>query len=132
MTDFRREIDLLESRRWVDAARMRYVGHSLGASVGDQFAGVEKRVKARVLVAGFGDTARGWNMARPNDEFLRLVAPLDGVRYVGAAPPSAILFQGASRDEVLTAEDLEIFFDAAKEPKEQRCAAGATACFYPA
>jgi hypothetical protein len=48
------------------------------------------------------------------------VAPLDGIRYVGAAPPSAILFQWASRDEVLTEEDLTIFFNAAKQPKEKR------------
>jgi dienelactone hydrolase len=120
VTDLRRGVDLLQSRSEVDAARIGYVGHSLGASVGGQFAGVEKRVKAHVLMAGFGDTARGWNMARPNDEFLRVVAPLDGIRYVGAAPPSAILFQWASRDEVLTEEDLAIFFTAAKEPKEKR------------
>ena len=88
--------------------------------MGGQFAGVEKRVKAHVLMAGFGDTARGWNLARPNDEFAHVVAPLDGIRYVGAASPSAILFQWASRDEVLTAEDLETFFNAAKEPKEKR------------
>jgi hypothetical protein len=54
------------------------------------------------------------------EEFLRVVEPLDGVHFVGDAAPSAILFQFALRDEVITKDDATLYFDAARQPKEIR------------
>jgi len=120
VTDLRRGVDLLQSRPEVDSSRIAYVGYSLGASVGGQFAGIEKRVKAHVLMAGFADNSRSWGLFHPSEEYVRSVAPLDGVHFVAQAPPSALLFQWARRDEIVLEEDLNIFFDAARQPKEKR------------
>lgn len=120
VTDLRRGVDLLQSRPEVDPTRIAYVGHSLGASVGGQFAGVEKRVSAHVLMAGFADNSRSWGLFNPSREFVRSVAPLDGTNFVAQASPSALLFQWARHDEIVLEEDLELFFNAARPPKEKR------------
>jgi cephalosporin-C deacetylase-like acetyl esterase len=126
VTDLRRGVDLLVSRTEIDADRIGYIGHSLGASMGGQFAGVEKRVKAHILMAGYADLSR--HLAKmsqrffqtSSEEFLRVVEPLDGVHFVRDAAPSAILFQFALRDEVITKDDAALFFEAARQPKEIR------------
>lgn len=126
VTDLRRGVDLLLSRKEVDSERIGYVGHSLGASMGGQFAGVEKRVKAHILMAGYADWSR--HLAEMSqryfktsgEEFLRVVSPLDGVNFVGDAAPSEILFQFALRDEVITRDDADLYFNAARQPKEIR------------
>jgi len=126
VTDLRRGVDLLVSRNSIDADRIGYVGHSLGASMGGQFAGVEKRVKAHILMAGYADMSRHLaEMSRrllqtSSEEFLRVVEPLDGVHFVGDAEPSPILFQFAHRDEVITKADAALYFEAARQPKEIR------------
>ena len=52
--DLLRAVDLLTSRSEVDAGRIGYVGHSFGALFGGILAGVEKRIKAFVLMSGVG------------------------------------------------------------------------------
>lgn len=93
-------------------------GIASGRAWAGQFAGVEKRVKAHVLMAGFGDTAHGWNIAAER----RISSPggTAGRNPLRGSRTPIVLFQWASRDEFLTAEDLEIFFNVAKEPKEKR------------
>lgn len=126
VTDLRRGVDLLLSREEVDGERMGYVGHSLGASVGGQFAGVEKRVIGHVLMAGYADMSQ--HLAKMShryfntstEEFLRVVGPLDGRHFVGNAPPSSILLQFARRDEAVTEIDAAVYFNSAREPKEIR------------
>lgn len=126
VTDLRRGVDLLVSRKEIDASRIGYVGHSLGASMGGQFAGVEKRAKAHVLMAGYADMSRHQaEMSKrffhtPVEEFLRVASPLDGVHFVGDAAPSALLLQFARRDEVITEDDATLYFNAARQPKEIR------------
>jgi fermentation-respiration switch protein FrsA (DUF1100 family) len=56
----------------------------------------------------------------PREGFLHVVEPLDGVHFVGDAAPSAILFQFAQRDEVISKDDAALYFDAARQPKEIR------------
>ncbi len=50
--DLRRGVDLLVSRSDVDLKRIGFVGHSYGAHTGAVLAGVEKRIKAYVIMAG--------------------------------------------------------------------------------
>jgi dienelactone hydrolase len=126
VTDLRRGVHLLLSRKEVDGERIGYVGHSLGASVGGQFAGVEKRVVGHVLMAGYADMSRHLaKMSRryfqtPTEEFLQVVGPLDGKHFVGNAPPSSILLQFARRDEAITEADAALYFSSARDPKEIR------------
>lgn len=126
VTDLRRGVDLLVSREQVDARRIGYVGHSLGSSMGGQFAGVEKRVKAHVLMAGWADTTQksaevAYRLHRTSrEEFMRVAGPFDAQHFVGDAAPSAILFQYARRDEVISERDAARYFAAANEPKEIR------------
>ncbi|HEY0554834.1 MAG TPA: alpha/beta fold hydrolase [Thermoanaerobaculia bacterium] len=58
VVDLRRGFDLLVSRPEVDAQRLAYVGHSLGATVGGTLAGIEKRPVAFVLMAGYPSLTR--------------------------------------------------------------------------
>jgi dienelactone hydrolase len=50
--DFRRTLDVLLAQSGVDAQRFAFVGHDFSAVHGALVAGVEKRVKAYVLIAG--------------------------------------------------------------------------------
>jgi dienelactone hydrolase len=50
--DFRRTLDVLLAQSGVDAQRIAFVGHDFSAMHGALIAGVEKRVKAYVLIAG--------------------------------------------------------------------------------
>jgi pimeloyl-ACP methyl ester carboxylesterase len=50
--DFRRTLDVLLAQSGVDAQRVAFVGHDFSAMHGALVAGVEKRVKAYVLIAG--------------------------------------------------------------------------------
>ena len=126
VTDLRRGVDLLLSRGEVDGERVGYVGHSLGASVGGQFAGVEKRVIGHALMAGYADMSQ--HLAKmshhyfqtPTEDFLRVVSPLDGRHFVGNAPPSSIMLQFARRDEAITEADAALYFNSARDPKEIR------------
>lgn len=52
VVDLRRGVDLLLSRRHVDPRRIAYVGHSFDAHLGPILAGVEKRIRSFVLMAG--------------------------------------------------------------------------------
>src|SRR5713101_6286570 len=52
IVDMRRGADLLLARSDVDPKRLAYVGHSYNASTGAFLAGIDKRFKALVLMAG--------------------------------------------------------------------------------
>jgi dienelactone hydrolase len=102
IVDLRRALDLLAARPDVDAARLAYVAYSLGATMGVRLIGVEPRVRAVVLTAGYpalshtsthgtrtGDVAfRSQVPAHAQQAWLDAIAPLDGVRFVAAARPS--------------------------------------------
>lgn len=115
ITALRRGVDLLCSRDEVDRQRLAYVGHSLGASVGGQLAGAEDRLRACVLMAGFGELSRGWSPL-PDERYTEAMRPYDGIRHMGAAK-AAFLFQFATRDEFISREAARRFHEAAPEPK---------------
>lgn len=135
VTDIRRGVDLLTARPDVDPARIGYVGHSLGATWGGPLAGVEKRIRAFVLMAGYPSLtewhrtslhpfAAQFRSSFPGpaefERYLRALAPLDGVHYVGKASPSALLFQFAHNDDWITREQAEQYYATASQPKEVR------------
>jgi pimeloyl-ACP methyl ester carboxylesterase len=132
IVDLRRGFDLLVSRPEVDPGRLAYVGHSLGATVGGTLAGVEKRPRAFVLMAGYPSLTHAMmnngdqgsiafrELATPEQRgaYVKAMAPLDALYYVFAAAPAKLLFQFAKRDEYITPWDAAAYVRSAKEPKE--------------
>lgn len=132
VADIRRGVDLLVSQPGVDAGRLGYVGHSLGATRGGIVAAVEKRIKAFALMAGSASLAGMYRthphprIARERDitpkedweAFARSIEPLDAIHYIGRSAPAALFFQYARNDEYITTEDAARYFTAASHPKQ--------------
>jgi dienelactone hydrolase len=102
--DLRRGVDLLLARSDVAPGRIGYVGHSFGATWGGVLAGVEKRLKAYVLMGGYGKDSS-------------IPEQLSPYLYVGHAAPAALLFQFALNDEFISITAANEYFQAASEPK---------------
>lgn len=131
ITDARRGVDVLIAYEGVDPRRIGYVGHSYGATFGGVLAAIEKRIKAYVLMAGYGSLTNSYRVtahpviararaATPPDiweRFLRSMEPLDAAQYIGHAAPSALLFQFARQDEFVTEQEALDYAHAASEPK---------------
>ncbi|WP_419394112.1 alpha/beta hydrolase [Cytobacillus praedii] len=96
VVDLRRGIDLLSSFEYVDSDRLVYVGHSLGATWGGVLAGVDERIKAYVLMAGFSSVSK-WHKTSEHplavlirnmlsgeqfNKFITELEPLDAVHYI--------------------------------------------------
>lgn len=134
ITDVRRAVEVLTARSDVDPQRLGYVGHSYGATFGGVLAGVERRITAYVLMAGYVSLTHSYRVtthpaiaqaraATPPERwehFLRLMEPLDAVHYIGHAAPSTLFFQFALQDEFVTEEESRRYEQAASEPKLAR------------
>jgi dienelactone hydrolase len=121
--NLRRAVDYATSRPGVNSRRMALVGHSLGALCGGVLSGVEKRLKAFVLMAGapsFTDVA-SLNMPTllgPElEHYAEVMAPTDPVNFVGQAAPSALFFQFGKNDEAFSPDQFERFAQAGSQPK---------------
>lgn len=121
--DLRRGLDLLVAQPTVDPDRIGFVGHSVGALFGAVLAGVDRRVKAAVLMTG---TGRFVDVAAVNlpdlqgeefEYYRRTLAELDPAVWVGRAAPTPIFFQAALRDEFFTEEQTREFFEQTGDPK---------------
>lgn len=121
--DLRRGIDLLVAQPNIDPGRIGFVGHSFGALIGAVLAGVDRRVKAAVLMAGTGRFADVAAVNLPDlrgerlERYRRTLANIDPAVWVGRAAPTPLLFQSALHDEVITEEQSREFFERASEPK---------------
>lgn len=127
--DLRRGVDLLAAHPRVDAARIGYSGGSYGGAMGGLLAGVEKRIKAYVLWVGDGGLVA--HVTGPDDEgggfqrlpserrtaWLRAMEPIEPLRFVGRAAPSALFFQAGRHDQLIPVADAERYIAAGSEPK---------------
>ncbi len=123
IADFRRGIDLIDSQMDTNLNCIGYVGHSFGALLGGILAGVERRIKAYVLMAGVGsftDIALA-NMPNLNgaalEEFRKAFEPIDPVHYVGHAAPSELFFQFGSDDIFFPNQKFLKYYIAGSQPK---------------
>ena len=121
--ELRRALDFLLSQPRIDRHRVAYVGHDFGAMYGAVLSGLETRVRAYVLMAGttaFSDWfLLGSKLAgAERQQFISQMAVLDPIRYIGAAVPSAVMFQFGSTDKYVPRSKAEAFFAAAREPKQ--------------
>lgn len=126
--DMRRGADLLLARGDVDAKRLAYVGHSYNAATGAFLAGIDKRFKAFVLMAGnlsdevdkkspgFQDFRKQVG-AEKVDAFMAKYAWLDQGKYVAHAAPATVLLQYATKEDFLTPERAREYAALVSEPK---------------
>jgi cephalosporin-C deacetylase-like acetyl esterase len=126
--DTRRGVDLLLARADVDPKRLAYVGHSYNAATGAFLAGIDKRFKAFVLMAGnlsdqvsmkSKEFQKLRKQAGPErvDAFFAKYAWLDQGKYVAHAAPASVFLQYATHEDFLTPERALEYSQIVSEPK---------------
>jgi len=124
VVDLRRAIDLLETLPTIDAARLGFVGHSIGAQVGGLLSGVDDRIDAYVLmdlVGYYSDPVwgnppmKGVGTEEERARYLDRIAVLNAASYVSRNSGAAFLVQASTDDGPIP--NKEAFFEAAPEPK---------------
>jgi dienelactone hydrolase len=127
--DLRRGIDLLLTLPEVDPERLAYAGGSYGGAMGGLLAGVERRLKAYVLLVGDGgliahftgpDDQPGAPRGIPEKRWLEwkaMMTPIEPIRFVAHAAPAHLLFQNGRTDELVPAATAEVYQKAGSEPK---------------
>lgn len=121
--DLRRAVDFLTVRPEVDPHRLGYVGHSFGALFGGLLAGVEKRIKAFILMAGVGSFSDVAALNLPAlkgpalEAYSQVLAWIDPIHFIGSAAPATLFFQLAQHDR-FPREKLLAYAEAGSEPKQ--------------
>ena len=127
--DVRRGLDLLLARKDVDRKRVAYVGHSYGANVGALLSGLDRRIKAFVLMAGsmsdeVNAQTRGYQEFRQKvgaeklDAFVAKYSYLDQGKYVSHAAPAVVFLQFANQEKFLTPELAQKHAAIVSDPKQ--------------
>ncbi|HEY3040967.1 MAG TPA: hypothetical protein VGJ66_19665 [Pyrinomonadaceae bacterium] len=128
VTDMRRGVDLLLSRKDVDSKRLAYVGHSYNAVVGAILSGVERRFKAFVLMAAtmsdeISRKTPEYQQYRQEvgpekfDVYMAKYAWTDQGKYVSRAAPAVVFLQYGSQEKFLTPERARLYAAVVSEPK---------------
>jgi dienelactone hydrolase len=127
--NLRRGVDLLSARKDVDPKRIAYVGHSCDATAGGFLSGIEKRLKAFVLMAG-GLSDKVDMASKEFQEYRQKVGPekfdafvakfswTDPAQYVSHAAPAAMFLQYATDEPFLTPDRAKQYFAIVSEPKK--------------
>ena len=129
--DLQRAVDVLRAQVNVDDERIAYVGISYGAAMGALFVGIERRLKAAALVVGDGGLVT--HFTGPEDlnymaglsctkrlDWFRAMAPIEPIRFIPHASPTALLLQNGRLDNLVPMADGEALQSAAPEPKTIR------------
>jgi pimeloyl-ACP methyl ester carboxylesterase len=119
--ELRRAMDLLLAQPGVDPQRIAYVGHDFGAMYGTVMAGVDRRAKTYVFMAGVPHFI-DWFLfaAKPKDlpTYRAQIAPLDPVNFIPQIAPAPVFFQFAAHDEYVSAAAAAEFYGAALPRKQ--------------
>ena len=126
--DMRSGADLLLARSDVDPQRLAYVGHSYNAATSAFLAGIDKRFKAFMLMAG--NLSDEVDMkSKEFQEFRKQIGPekmdayraqyawLDQGKYIAHAAPASVFLQYATKEDFLTPERAHEYFKIVSEPK---------------
>jgi hypothetical protein len=129
--DLQRAVDVLRAHANVDDERIAYVGISYGGAMGALFVGIERRLKAAVLVVGDGGLVS--HFTGPEDlafmaglscatrvAWFRAMAPIEPIRFLPHASPTALLLQSGRLDNLVPAADAQALHTAAPEPRTIR------------
>lgn len=120
VVELRRAVDVLRSLPYVDGSRIAYVGWSAGARTGALLAGVDHRIRFFDLISGGATPVSGYAAAAPprlRKAVTAALAPVDPLRLVRHAAPSALFFQDGRTDEVVPRAALLALFRTASRPK---------------
>lgn len=129
--DLQRAVDILLARPDVDPARIGFIGYSYGAMIGVQFVGIERRLKAAVLAAPpAGEVTHATtesNLAymatipcATRNAWFKTMAPIEPIRFVSNAAPTALLFQIGRFDTAVPLADAAAVALTASSPKDIR------------
>ncbi|MCC6765831.1 MAG: alpha/beta fold hydrolase [Deltaproteobacteria bacterium] len=117
-------IDVLTAAPGVDAARIGYVGFSLGGMLGTVFAAREPRIAAAaIVIAGSFAHTRYWERGATEEDRRRRLAAAeatDPAFFAAAIAPRPFLMVNTLDDPVFPRDAVETLFAAAREPKELR------------
>src|SRR5687768_14858814 len=106
--ELRRALDFLLAQPGVDPERIAFVGHGFGASYGGVLSGLEKRVKAYVLMNGWGKLSDGFlspyllGSSVDQTAYREKMAAVEPVMYISHAAPAALLFQLGHNTQYVT------------------------------
>lgn len=127
LVDLRRGIDLLVARADVDPARIGFVGHSWGASLGVVLAAVDSRPAALVLLSGrpswtgFLAAVTTGSIARARErigeeawhEYIDAMAPFDAMAEIANVDATRLYLQYGTRDDVVPPDVAQQLVEAA-------------------
>lgn len=122
--NLRRSLDVLLHRSGVDPSRIAIVGHDFGAMFGAIVAGVDRRVRALVLMAGdpcLSDRyllGQKLSVAR-EDAIKKRLSPLCPVLYLPRAT-GPVFLQYANKDPFVSHQEAQLMANGAPEPKRVR------------
>ena len=128
MKDLQRAVDILRAHPAVDDERIAYIGISYGAAMGALFVGIERRIKAAVLIVGDGGLVT--HATSPNAlpfmaslscatraAWFREMVPIEPIRFIGLAAPTPLMLQNGRTDTLVPEADAQLLHNAAPEPK---------------
>jgi dienelactone hydrolase len=128
--DLQRAIDVLRAQANVDDERIAYLGISYGGAMGALFAGIERRIKAAVLVVGDGGLVS--HFTGPDDlnfmadlscatrvAWFRDMTPIEPIRFLPHAS-TALLLQNGELDNLVPPADAGALHTAAPQHKTIR------------
>jgi uncharacterized protein len=131
IVDLQRAVDVLRARVNVDDQRIAYLGISYGGAMGALFAGIEQRLKTAVLVVGDGGLVS--HFTGPEDasfmaglpcetraSWFREMAPIEPIRFIPHASPTALLLQNGRLDGLVPVADAQALHAAVPEPRTIR------------
>ena len=128
--DLQRAVDVLLAHPRVDAERIAFQGNGYGGTMGVLFAGIERRIQGAALVVpeggmvlrytGPGKVVLEEMSCAARVAWLRAMTPIEPIRFVAHATPTALLIQNGLFDNQVPQGDANALHAAAPEPKTIR------------
>jgi dienelactone hydrolase len=126
--DLQRAVDVLRAQANVDDQRIAYHGTSYGGAMGALFVGIERRIKTALLIVPDGGLVS--HFTGPEDmsflatlscatrvAWFRAMTPIEPIRFIANAPPTTLLLQSGSSDNLVPAADAQELHNAAPQPR---------------
>ena len=132
IVDYRRAMDILETRPEIDKNRIGYIGGSMGGIFGAVLAAVDTRIRATVLAVGGADwgflinasvvsqalgLASGEHPLKPK-LFREVVAPVDPINWAQKISPRPVLMLNATHDVLVNPKANIFLFNRLLPPKK--------------